>query len=330
MNSEKIENLFKQFKDTKIMIVGDLMLDIYTWGSSDRLSPEAPVPVVDVKSKEYRLGGAGNVAKNASALGASTIICGVIGDDIHGGEHMALLEKSGIEKKCVLKSNDRKTTTKHRVISNGEQVVRVDEEDIYPLSTDDNAFVITSIEDNIKSIDALVLQDYEKGVLHEGNIQVIIDIAKRHNVPVIVDPKDKNFLLYKNVDLFKPNLREFSGGLQKDLADLEIDAVLDQVGSFKEAMNIENVLLTMADKGLCVHFGKEDVKHVPTTIKQVVDVSGAGDTVISVASLLFANNIPPEDIGIITNLAGGVVCGKEGVVCITSEELLEEVKKCYG
>jgi len=320
-----IDKIFSKFNDLRVMVIGDMMVDYYSWGESTRMSPEAPVPILTIDKKEYRLGGAANVVRNLKSLGAECTMCSVIGDDEYGHIIYELLEESGINHHGIFKSKNRKTTLKQRAYIAGKQVLRIDDEDKSPLSETEDEALMDIIGRNINNVDAVVVADYDKGVLNKKNIKDIISLAKKNGKIVTVDPKEDNFMEYKNVDLFKPNNIELSLGLNQDI---DVD---DNIGlhasteKLKKILSIENVLLTLADKGVYINFGKIN-QHIAINKTQVADVSGAGDTVLAIASLLYMLNVEPVLLGRITNLAGGLVCGKVGVACIDKNELNKKAK----
>ncbi len=327
MNQERIHKLFESFQSMRVMIVGDVMIDSYLWGNIDRISPEAPVPVVDVVKREKRLGGAANVARNVKTLGADCVICTVVGNDVHSDDLIKLLNEDKIRTTGVIKSDARPTTMKHRILSGSQQILRVDEESKHPLNSDENNKLLHSVLEHIEQTDVLILQDYDKGVLNSNNIERIIEIAQQHNVLVTVDPKKKNFELFKGVDLFKPNFKEICDGLNLSIGKSEED-VKSAVEQLKEKIGAKNVLLTLSEKGVYVDISGE--QHlVPTEVVSVADVSGAGDTVIAVVSMGMTADLKPAEIGVLSNIAGGLVCQELGVVPINGQKLKDKLIEVY-
>lgn len=312
-----------------MLIIGDLMLDTYLWGKTDRISPEAPVPVVTIVSKESRPGGAANVALNILSMGAKPVICGAVGNDEKGELLIKLLKNKNIDISGIIIDKHRPTTSKTRIICNNQHMLRADEESTSPLENE----IAKSLEKRIfsimveKNIDAIIFEDYDKGLITVELIEKIIHQAKKKKVPVLVDPKKRNFHLYKNVDLFKPNFKEFNEGLKTEFSKKDIKGISLRLKSFRKKQNIENILLTLSDAGiLCCN--KEGTYHVPAIEKlDVADVSGAGDTVISVAALCLVAGIKLHDIAFISNLAGALVCEKPGVVPIDRKQLILEIQK---
>ena len=325
MGPKEIRELFKKFDSLKALVIGDVMVDSYLWGRVDRISPEAPVPVVQVTRKEARLGGAANVAVNIAALGAKPIICALGGNDSNGELLKNLLVEQGMTTDGILASNDRPTTVKTRVISNHQHVVRVDEESLSPLSkNEENAFikkVFGLIETENPNV--IIFEDYNKGVLTKKVIKSVIDKAKELGIPTSVDPKKQNFFAYKSVDLFKPNLKELIEGLKIDIRKEEISSIERAVEELQKKINNRISLITLSEMGVFIS-GKSGNTHIPAHLRKISDVSGAGDTVVSVASLCLASNTPEKTIAALSNLAGGLVCEKVGVVPIDKERLLEE------
>ena len=320
-----LKKYFHDFKSKRILIIGDAIIDTYLWGEIHRMSPEAPVPVVDVavNQNDSRLGGAANVALNLKELGAESILCTVIGNDNRGILFEQLMQEQGLTLEGMLISNGRKTTTKTRVIADNKHQLRIDEEDTYPIKVEKQFYNL--IEKLTHNIDAIILQDYNKGVLTEGLIEKIICLANKKNIPTIVDPKKQNFLAYKNCTLFKPNLNEIKDGLNTKIDITNIDEVSKKTSELREIISAKAVLLTLSDKGIFLKT-KSNYTLKESTTSNVIDVSGAGDTVVSVAAICMACNINFEELAILANIAGGIVCEKVGVVPITNHELLERAK----
>ena len=317
---------FHDFKSKRILIVGDAIIDTYLWGEIHRMSPEAPVPVVDVavNQNDSRLGGAANVALNLKELGAESILCTVIGNDNRGIIFEQLMQEQGLSLEGMLISNGRKTTTKTRVIADNKHQLRIDEEDTYPIKVENQFYNL--IEKLTHNIDAIILQDYNKGVLTETIIEKIISLANSKNIPTVVDPKKQNFLSYKQCTLFKPNLKEIKEGLNTN-PDINNFSEIEEVTSkLRNIISAKAILLTLSNKGIFLNT-RSGSKIKESTTSNVIDVSGAGDTVVSVAAMCLACNIDFEELAILSNIAGGIVCEKVGVVPITNKELLDRAKK---
>ena len=321
------KELFQDFKKRKVLVLGDVMVDAYLEGNVNRVSPEAPVPIVSFLAREERLGGAANVALNLISLGAEVSMCSVIGDDENAKTMLRLMNNKNIASNGIVKSDTRITTVKTRVIGNQQQLLRVDEEQTNDISSKEEELLIESVEEILKEgCDAIIFEDYNKGVLTEKVITEVIALSKEYNVPTTVDPKLKNFLVYKGVTLFKPNLKELKEGLNRtfDVSDKSMfEGAVDELASLIHA---KMLFVTMSEHGVFIQT-KSSKDYIPAHVRNIADVSGAGDTVISVATLCLAAEILPKSIAEIANLAGGIVCEKRGVVAIDSVQLLEEVEK---
>jgi len=328
--STDFEHVFKQFANKKILIIGDVMIDTYLWGSVGRVSPEAPVPVVAGVIEENRLGGAANVALNIKALGAVPILCSVIGDDDRGKLILELMEEQLLSDIGLVVDSHRVTTQKTRIISRNQQLLRVDEEmDVFLTKRVQEEFLelISSLLES-GGIDAIIMQDYDKGVLTPRVISEVISASERVAVPVLVDPKFRSFNLYKKVKLFKPNFKELVKGLDLDIKKTEITKLATAIGKFQKKQQIDNLLVTLSDAGILTSSdGKHE--HIPAIEREIADVSGAGDTVIAVASLFLIAGLPPAEVAAVSNLAGGLVCEKAGVVPVSSKNLLDECNEHF-
>ena len=293
MNSSELKNIFNSFNGKKVLLIGDAMIDAYMWGSINRMSPEAPVSVVDIEKYEIRLGGTANCALNIKALGAEPILCSVLGKDINGDQFSQLMKDANLSEKGIILSDERKTTVKTRVISEGKHQLRIDEEDTHPLEIEEE--FLKNIHQLLENTDVVILQDYNKGVLTKKIIAEVISEAKRREIPTIVDPKKENFLEYKDCDIFKPNLKEIKEGMEIEFNE-KIDSELEGATyKLKQELNAKGILLTLSSDGICMN-SDEGFVHTPAYGGSVVDVSGAGDTVISVASLLLSEGVSFENI----------------------------------
>ncbi|GAB3915908.1 bifunctional heptose 7-phosphate kinase/heptose 1-phosphate adenyltransferase [Larkinella terrae] len=323
VNTTSIEEIFEAFNSLRVLIVGDVMLDSYVWGRVDRISPEAPVPVVTVQRRELRLGGAGNVILNVQALGAEPIICSVIGTDEPGDRLVNQLEEHGLNCNGLIRSNSRITTIKERIMAGSQQVVRVDTEtDKYITESERNSLIVKA-KKLIPTCQVVIFQDYDKGVLSAEAIAEITTFANAQGVPTVVDPKKRNFLAYNHTTLFKPNLKELKEGLKIDFDVTKAEEFQAAVDQLKARMNLKGALITLSERGVFIDFQNE-VHRFPAHIRQISDVSGAGDTVISVAACCVALGLPPGFIAGLSNLAGGLVCESLGVVPIDKNRLKKE------
>ena len=316
--------LFSGFNSKKVLVVGDAMIDAYMWGEINQMSPEAPVPVVEVKKHENRLGGAANVALNLQSMGATPILCSVIGNDSQSILFKELIQNANLSNKGLLTSKERRTTLKTRVIAENKHQLRIDEEDTHPITCETE--FLNLIQELIADVDVVILQDYNKGVLTAKVIAKVIEIANTKNIPTIVDPKKQNFLAYKNCTIFKPNLAEIKAGMNIDFNPDITQEIEKAAADLRELLNAKGVLLTLSGRGICINT-KENFTHTPAFKRNIIDVSGAGDTVVSVAALCLASNMNLNDLSVLSNLAGGLVCEEVGVVPIQKEKLLIEAKK---
>jgi rfaE bifunctional protein kinase chain/domain len=326
------KDLIKSFEKKRVMIVGDVMIDSYLWGVVDRISPEAPVPVVDVNHREERLGGAANVALNTRALGVETILCSVVGRELKGDAFLRIMEEEGLDTGGIYRSEDRITTTKFRIIGNNSQLLRVDEEHTHDLSAHDEENFLKICFGQIESgsIDVLIIQDYNKGILTPRVITAIIEKANAGKIPVVVDPKKKNFECYRNVSLFKPNLKELKEGLKIEFNEPDENILNDTVKLLRDKINNDIALITLSEHGIYIssaNGGKTESHLLPAHRRTISDVSGAGDTVVSVASLCLAAGANLKTIAEVSNLAGGIVCEKVGVVPLDRKRFVEELDK---
>lgn len=320
-----IDELFEQFDKLRVLIIGDVMLDSYVWGHVERISPEAPVPIVRFNRRELRLGGAGNVLLNVQALGAEAIICSVIGADAPGDQLEQELANRGLNCDGLIRSADRITTIKERIIAGSQQVVRVDTETDKYITADEQAKLVAKAIALIPTCHVVIFEDYDKGVLSKEAIALITDFANKQNIPTVVDPKKRNFLSYQNTTLFKPNLKELREGLK-------IDFDVDNAGEFQAAvdqliqtLNLKGALITLSERGAFIDYHNEQLT-LPAHVRKIADVSGAGDTVISIAACCVALRQSPAIIAGLSNLGGGLVCESVGVVPIDKAQLKAEAK----
>ena len=304
------------------------MIDAYYNGKVNRISPEAPVPIVNITSKEDRLGGAANVALNIQALGANAILCGAIGKDEAGGRFTQLMNTNNLEASGIYAFEHRKTTVKSRVIGNQQQLVRLDEEVTEDLSSQDSNLFIQHLNSilSTQNIDAIILEDYDKGILCKEVIDFIVQWANQNNVITSVDPKKKHFLEYKGVTIFKPNLKELKEGLKVEADPTQPDAFLKEVAKLEEILHPSISLITLSEHGIFIK-NEEEHHFIPAHRRNITDVSGAGDTVIAVATLSKVAGSSLVSIAALSNLAGGLACEKPGVVPISAEQIIIELDK---
>ena len=320
------KKVVEQFKTKRILVIGDVMIDAYVRGTVNRISPEAPVPIVSLQKDEDRLGGAANVAINLVSMGATAIICSVIGNDKSGEKMVTLLAENSISSEGLIFSADRQTTVKTRVIGNNQHLLRIDSEQTDDITaSEENELVLKVKEILNQQVDAIIFDDYNKGVLTERVIQQIIEFANSKNIPTTVDPKNKNFFAYKNVTLFKPNLKELKEGVGMKFTFSEKEQFENAVSKLESKLNNKVSFVTLSEHGVFIKDDKEQ-HYIPAHIRNIADVSGAGDTVISLATLCLTAGLPIRQIAEIANLAGGLVCEKSGVVSIDKDLLIEEVE----
>lgn len=321
------DKLFSSFKDIKVAVIGDVMLDTYWWGKVDRISPEAPVPIVAVSKREERIGGAGNVALNIQALGAAVSVISVIGKDAEARLLTTLLKENNINTDYLINSSERITTNKIRIIGRNQQMMRLDAEITHSLTVSDEQHLLSSVENYIRKENPaiVILEDYNKGVLTETVIEQIISLCKANNILTAVDPKRKNFFAYKQVDIFKPNLQEAKEGLNIISDEVTNESLKNIHQALLKKLDHRISLITLSEKGVFFQSGNDHFI-IPTHIRSIADVSGAGDTVIAVASVVYAATKNVRLMAEMANIAGGLVCEEVGTVAIDKASLLEECK----
>jgi len=322
-----LDKLFSDISKLKVAVIGDVMLDTYWWGTVDRISPEGPVPVVAVTKKEQRIGGAGNVALNAAALGADVVLISVLGNDDEGRQLTEILKSNKIDTSFMLSFEERVTTNKIRIIGRNQQMMRLDAEHTDDLKKEEEENFIRQIENfiNEDTPDVVILEDYNKGVLTEEVIKNIINLCNAKNIICAADPKRKNFFSFKNITLFKPNLKEVKESLHI-LSEGVDEKMLSEIHQqLKEKLSHSISLITLSEKGM-FYADENNSKIIPSHLRNVADVSGAGDTVIAVASLIYAATKNIHLAADIANIAGGMVCEVVGTAAIDKEKLLDECK----
>ena len=328
MERSIIEKAIEKFSELKVIVIGDAMVDSYLWGRVDRISPEAPIPIVTVTKQENRLGGAANVSMNLQSLGATPFLVSIIGDDSKGKKFQNLMVKNGLSSEGIFVKSDRMTTVKTRIISGGKQISRIDEEisTLVDLPTENMLFEKVKELIAKNHIDIILFVDYDKGVITPGLIDKVIALAKEQNILTAADPKIRNFNSYSNLDLFKPNFKEFIDGLRLNIEKTDLGKIKEAAEKFKKEHHIGLMFITLSENGVFVSNGLTQ-NHFPAEVRDIADVSGAGDTVFAVASLSLAAGLPPKFIALLSNLAGGLVCEKPGVVPIEKERLKTEAVK---
>ncbi len=321
----ELQSIFEKIEKIKVGVIGDTMLDTYIWGKVDRISPEAPVPIVSLHHKEQRIGGAGNVGLNCRSLGAEVFLLSVMGDDDDAAILEKLLQEKQIDINYLVKSKNRITTNKTRILSRNQQMMRLDAEVTNDLARHDEDLVLTQLEKFIaqQDPDILIFEDYNKGVLTEKLIADAIALCKQSGIITAVDPKRKNFFSYKGVDIFKPNLKEVKEALNKLFDEADLYLLRDIHLELQQQLQHEISLITLSDKGI-FYQQDENAAIIPSHYRNIADVSGAGDTVIAVASLVYTVTKNAQLMAEIANIAGGLVCEEVGTIAIEKEKLLKE------
>lgn len=325
-----LNKLFESFSEKNILVVGDVMVDAYLYGNVSRISPEAPVPIVDISERIYRLGGAANVALNLKSLGANPYLCSVVGNDEKGNLILELMREKGLFTQAIVHSDDRRTTLKYRIIGNKSQMLRVDDEDQNPLSDGEQEAFLQTIYKLLENnkIDAIIFEDYDKGVLTSTNIDTIVKWATQRDIVVAVDPKKRNFNHYQGVTLFKPNLKELKEGVHCEEIVPSLETIQQMMKGFAQNNHIHYLFTTLSEKGVAMYDRVRDqFYHYPAYFRKISDVSGAGDTVIAVSTLCILAGIPTELTAQIANLSGGIVCEYAGVVPVSLSQLKAEIEK---
>lgn len=325
MDKTRLKKILSNFNKRRIAVVGDIMLDDYLIGTVDRISPEAPVPVVLIKEEKFVLGGAGNVIKNLATLGAKTYYYGIIGDDQEGEKLSKSMIELGVDISGLIKSEDRPTIVKRRILGGNQQLLRIDWEDRREIDNlvEDN--ILEKISKNIKNIDAIILSDYDKGVLTSRLVKEIIKLAKKNNKIITVDPKPKNIERYVGASSLTPNKKEAFLCFEK-----EGRKSIDEIGiKIRKELKLENLLITRSEEGVSL-YDEKGITNIPTFAKEVFDVTGAGDTVISVYTLSKVSGATWEEAAKIANTAAGIVVGKIGTSTSSKEEIINFYNEIYG
>ena len=322
---KSLEKIVRRFKGANVMVVGDLILDEFIWGDVSRISPEAPVPVVWVKKESFMPGGASNVANNLSSLGGKVYSIGVIGDDERGAILKGCLDRKGIDTSGVLVDGTRPTTLKTRVVAGHQQVVRIDKEKTDHLSDSMVRRMIDNIAQTMKKVDAVIIEDYGKGVITPKLLQKIVPLAKRSKKIISVDPKEAHFKYYKGITVITPNNHEASHAVGFQITD---DKTLRKAGeALLSKVGCKIALVTLGENGMAVFCKGKPMAHIPTFAQEVFDVSGAGDTVIAAYTLGLASGGDPVKSAYIANCAAGIVVGKVGIAVVDPDELINRIER---
>jgi rfaE bifunctional protein kinase chain/domain len=325
MGTNTLPDLFNAFSNYRVMVIGDVMVDSYLWGEVTRISPEAPVPILSKSARENRLGGAANVALNLQAMGATPILCAIVGNDTSGQLFRQLLQQNQLTDKGIIASSQRITTVKTRIISQNHHLLRVDDEDTTPITPTEETQLVSHIQQLLSEskIHAIIFEDYDKGVITPAIINQVVEMAQQKGIPTLVDPKKRNFSHYHHVNFFKPNFKEFKEGRKLDIDKNNKAQLIAEAKAFMKETGIQTLMITLAEHGVFI-CSEHHSEFFPAQVRKIADVSGAGDTVISVSALCLAAGMPIEEIAQIANMAGGLVCEKPGVVPIDKQLLLSE------
>jgi D-beta-D-heptose 7-phosphate kinase/D-beta-D-heptose 1-phosphate adenosyltransferase len=327
-NFNALKAVIGDFRKVKVLVVGDLILDEFIWGEVSRISPEAPVPVVWVKNESFMPGGASNVANNIRSLGGGALLCGLVGADERGAILRGELENKGVDVKGILVDPSRPTTLKTRVVAHHQQVVRIDKETVEPVSDRVFGKIVAYFARAIKDADAVIIEDYGKGVITPRLLTKIVPIAKRHRKIILVDPKEEHFSYYKGVTVVTPNNHEAARAVGFEIKDNE---TLVRAGrKLLQKLQCQVALITLGENGMAVFRKGAKMVHIPTVAQEVFDVSGAGDTVIASYALALAAGADPVEAAHIANCAAGIVVGKVGIAVVTPEELTDRIKRELG
>ena len=321
ISRERLTHLFKQFNGKRIAVVGDLMLDRYVWGTVARISPEAPVPVVEIEEESVRLGGAANVANNIASLGGKPLMIGVVGDDDGGKLFRQRVEAQQFSAEGMVVDGSRKTTIKTRVIAHNQHVVRIDQEMKQEIGVEVQAKILEVLASHMNTVDGIILEDYNKGVLTRELIKNIVGLAARQNKIIAIDPKFNNFFEYNNVSVFKPNRMETEEALGVRLKSVE--DVRNAGRELLKRLHAESVLMTLGEEGMMLFERNGEISHMPTKARHVADVSGAGDTVIATLTVALSAGATTKEAAALANFAGGIVCGEVGIVPIDKQVLFD-------
>ncbi|MDX9758496.1 MAG: D-glycero-beta-D-manno-heptose-7-phosphate kinase [Bacteroidota bacterium] len=318
---DRLHDIFSQFQTRFVAVIGDVMLDRYIWGSVTRISPEAPVPVVDVIRESNHLGGASNVALNIRSLGAVPVLFGVVGNDANADALRGIFEQERIITDFLIEDPSRPTTVKTRIIAGSQHVARIDYEDRQVVGEETTRRLLDRLDGHLGSINIIILQDYNKGVISPGLIHQVIEMARSRGIPVLVDPKFHNFFEYTGVTVFKPNRKETEDALKRRLHDEQ--SFIDAARALRQRLGCEHVLLTLGEKGMLLLRSDDSIVRVPTKARKVADVSGAGDTVIATLAVSMAGGADMSEAAQIANLAGGLVCEEVGIVPVDRDLLYD-------
>jgi D-glycero-beta-D-manno-heptose-7-phosphate kinase len=327
VNGKDVNHIFEQFSQMRAIIIGDAMVDAYLWGKVERVSPEAPIPIVSITDRESRLGGAANVSLNLQSLGATPVLFSVVGDDDKGRKFRKMIGKNNLSDHGIFVDSNRITTVKSRIIGKGQHIARVDEESTDFIDAELGQRLVNGIRQELENqnVDVIIFVDYDKGVITPALFEAVNKMAKERSIPIAVDPKKRNFNYYNNVDLFKPNFKEFIEGTGLPLKKGDLESLREAAHALKEKQNFKLIFITLSEMGVFISNGVKE-QYYPAVIRHIADVSGAGDSVISVASLAMAAHLSPKIMALMSNIAGGLVCENLGVVPVNKNQLMQVMK----
>ncbi len=322
-NSEELKRCVDRFSDARVIVVGDIIMDEYIWGDVSRISPEAPVPVVDIKEETKMLGGAANVLSNIASLGGNPILCGVIGGDQTGQEIVEWVKRQGLRTDGIITESRRPTSVKTRVVAHNQQVVRFDRESRKKLGVESVEKILDFIQQMQDSYDAIVVADYGKGVISAELMEGLRGLVLQSRAILAVDPKIGNFESYRYVDVITPNHHEAGAFCRMEIVDRE--SLVRAGKQMLSELNCRYVLITQGKDGMSLFENSGEISHIPTVARKVYDVTGAGDTVISTFCLGLASGLDPKSAALISNFAAGIVVGEVGTSTVKAEELKKVV-----
>jgi D-glycero-beta-D-manno-heptose-7-phosphate kinase len=327
VNGKEVNQIFERFNQMRVIVIGDAMVDTYLWGKVERVSPEAPIPIVSVTDRESRLGGAANVSLNIQSLGAVPVLFSVVGDDDKGRKFKKMIGKNNLADYGIFVDPARITTVKSRIIGKGQHIARVDEESTEFISPELELKILDGIRTEIENhqVHVIIFVDYDKGVITPTLFEEVNKLAKAKGIPIAVDPKKRNFNCYKDIELFKPNFKEFIDGTGLPIKKGDLEALREAAHSIKEKQNFKLIFITLSEMGVFISNGVKE-QYYPAVIRHIADVSGAGDSVISVASLAMAAKLSPKTMALMSNIAGGLVCENLGVVPVNKNQLIQVMK----
>jgi D-glycero-beta-D-manno-heptose-7-phosphate kinase len=327
VNGKNVNQIFEQFSQMRAIIIGDAMVDTYLWGKVERVSPEAPIPIVSITDRESRLGGAANVSLNIQSLGATPVLFSVVGDDDKGRKFKKMIGKNNLSDHGIFIDPNRITTVKSRIIGKGQHIARVDEESTDFIDAELEQKLVDGVRKELENhtVDVIIFVDYDKGVITPTLFEAVNKMAKDKGIPIAVDPKKRNFSFYNNIDLFKPNFKEFIEGTGLPLKKGDLESLREAAHAVKEKQNFKLIFITLSEMGVFISNGVKE-QYYPAVIRHIADVSGAGDSVISVASLAMAARLSPKIMALMSNIAGGLVCENLGVVPVNKNQLMQVMK----